>query len=721
MKICRLFFIFLLVHLQYAGIAGEGMWIPMLLQQNNEKEMQEMGMNISAEDIYSINHSSMKDAIVLFGRGCTGEIISKEGLLLTNHHCGFGQIQKHSSVDHDYLTDGFWAMNREEELPNPGLTATIMVEMKDVTKAVLEGTTQQMTQSARSTQINNNAKKLIDAFKKDSGYNAYIKEFYEGNQYYMIITEVFKDIRLVGAPPSNIGKFGGDTDNWMWPRHTGDFSLFRIYVGKDGKPATYAEDNVPYQPNYHFPISIKGVEEDDFTFVFGYPAKTSEYLPSFAIQMITELQNPQKIMLREKRLEIFKSYADQNREVRIQYATKEARVANAWKKWIGEKAGILRMNGVQKKQLYEQRFQEWAASDPDLNQKYGMLLPAFENTYQQLGPLNVAYDYYREAGLAIELVGFAQKYARLVRMSTDKNTADSTLMKEIEGLKKQNTSFFKDYYKPIDQEVMIALLKLYDAHLDPAYKPDFFKTIHHKFKGDYKAFVAHVFKNTRLDDPEEMDNFLTHYNNNSYKKILKDPAYKMYHDLEKVYNSKIKSQRAALNHTLDSLQRLYMAGQMEMEPAHNFYPDANFTLRVSYGKVNGYHPKDAVYYRHFTTLEGILEKENPDIYDYVVEDRLKELAMKHDYGPYADKDGSLHIAFTASNHTTGGNSGSPVLNADGHLVGVNFDRCWEGTMSDLMYDPTVCRNISIDIRYFLFLVDKFAGAGYLVEEMDLMQ
>ncbi len=697
-------------------MAGEGMWIPMLLQQMNEKEMQEMGMKITAEDIYSVNHSSLKDAILLFGRGCTAELISDEGLLLTNHHCGFGQIQKHSTVAHDYLTDGFWAMNRDEELVNPGLTATLLIRMEDVTTGVLEGVTNDMTEKMRDALIAQNSKKIIAELEKDSLYQGSIKPFFNGNQYYMMVTETFKDVRLVGAPPSNIGKFGGDTDNWMWPRHTGDFSLFRIYVDKDGKPAEYAEDNIPYQPTYHFPISIAGVEENDFTFVFGYPARTSEYLPSYAIEMITEVQNPQKIKLRGTRLDIFGKYAEKDPQVRIQYASKDARVANYWKKMIGESGGIKRMKGIERKEAYETEFQQWAN-----NNGYKKLLPTFKNVYTQLTPLNVATDYLMEAGLAIELVSYANGFSKLAALSETKPVDSEKINTEKTALLGKTNTFFKDYYQPIDEEVMAALLKIYDENLEQKYKPAFFTEIHKKYKGDFLAYTNHVFKKSMFNKQDEITEFIENYRSKDLKKLKKDPAFKMAQEMRTMYNGEIKQQRIALNNTLDSLQRLYMKAQMEMEPDARFYPDANFTLRVTYGNVNGFSPKDAVYYKHFTTLEGIMQKENPDVYDYVVEEKLKELYNNKDYGRYADKDGKLHVAFAASNHTTGGNSGSPVLNAEGQLVGVNFDRCWEGTMSDLMYDPEMCRNISLDIRYFLFIVDKFAGAGYLVDEMTIVE
>lgn len=715
-----LFFLLIPLLFRLSLFAGEGMWIPMLLQQLNEKEMQEMGMNITAEDIYSINHSSLKDAIVLFGRGCTAEIISDQGLLLTNHHCGYGAIQRHSSIEHDYLTDGFWAMNKEEELANPGLSVTLMVRMEEVTAKVLEDVNDSMTEAERSAKIKENSDKLIEEFEKDSDYQAVIKPFFKGNAYYMIITETFKDIRLVGAPPSDIGKFGGDTDNWMWPRHTGDFSVFRIYTDKSGKPAEYSKENIPYQPKYHLPISIKGVDEGDFTFVFGYPARTNEYLPSCAVKMITESGNPHKIKLRQTRLDIFNEHTVNNPGVRIQYASKDARVANYWKKMIGESAGIQRMRGIEKKEAYENEFLAWAVSSPELEEKYGGLLPAFQSAYSQLEPLSLAFDYLREAGLGIELVNFARYFSHLTELSQANGLNEEAISEEITKLKNKTDGFFKDYYSPIDKEVMVALLKLYDENLAPEYKPAFFNTIHNKYKNDYAAYTQYVFGKSMFDNEQSLNEYLNAYQPKHYKKLEKDPAFQMASDLKNLYVYRIQPGMNGINRKLDSLQRIYMKAQMEMAPDKRFYPDANFTLRVTYGMIDGYNPKDAVYYKPYTTLKGIMEKEDPAIYDYVVEDKLKELYQNKDYGDYADEDGSIHVCFVASNHTTGGNSGSPVLNSDGELVGVNFDRCWEGTMSDLMYDPQVCRNISLDIRYFLFIVDKFAGAGYLVDEMDIV-
>ena len=700
--------------------AGEGMWIPQLLQQLNEKEMQAMGMQISADDIYSLNHSSMKDAVMLFGRGCTSEVISRQGLLLTNHHCGFSAIQRHSSLDHDYLKDGFWAMNQQEELPNPGLTATVLIKMEEVTRAVLDGVKPDMSEAQRNQKIHENASKLVKAFEAKSPYQAVIKSFFKGNQFYMIVTQTFKDIRLVGAPPSAIGKFGGDTDNWMWPRHTGDFSLFRIYVDRNGNPAPYSKDNVPYRPNYFFPISLKGVHTGDFTFVFGYPARTNEYLPGYAVEQIVNHDNPDRISIRQIRLDLFKKYADRDPKVRIMYASKQAHVANAWKKMIGQNLGVKRVRGIEKKQNFEKQFDQWAHSSPDRQQKYAGLLPAFKTTYAALVPYNHAYYYLYEAGMGMELVAFARRFVRLTELSKESSPNQEAIHNEVASLKRYLPVFYKDYEKSLDQEVMTALLKKYDKDVNFPFKPDFFNRIHQHYKNDYAAFAENVFKRSILVDRSKVEALLSNHRTKSFAKLAKDPAVKMALDFERLQNTVISKKRNQLLLKNDSLMRRYMAAQMEMQKGKRFYPDANFTLRVSYGKAAGYQPADAVEYKTFSTMKGIMEKENPAIYDYAVPEKLKEIYRTRDFGRYADQDGSMHVCFVARNHTSGGNSGSPVLNAKGELIGVNFDRNWEGTMSDFVYDPSICRNISLDIRYFLLIVDKLSGAGYLLDEMKLV-
>ena len=693
-------------------MAGEGMWIPMLLQ-HNEKEMQAMGMRISADDIYSINHGSLKDAIVLFGGGCTGEIVSDQGLLLTNHHCGYGYIQQHSSVEHDYLTDGFWAANMGEELPCPGLTVTILREMRDVTKQVLEGVTDDMEEAKRNAIIEKNIKTILEKVKKETEYKVSVEPFFLGNEYYLLLNEIFRDVRLVGCPPSNIGKFGGDTDNWVWPRHTGDFSIFRIYADKEGKPADYSRDNVPYKPVKHLDISLKGADEGDFAFVFGYPAHTSEYLPSCAVYQEANVIDPITVDLRGKVLDIYNKYQEQDKKVRIQYAAKHANIGNGWKKWMGVTEGINNFKGIERKAFYEQSFQEWCMKSRS-RYLYVNLLSKFKSLYADLEPYRLAYTYVAEAGMRVELINFVSRFARLEQLSKESSQEDVDRM--VASLKQASATFFKDYYMPIDKEVALTLWNEYQKAQPVDFRPDFLNDI-----ADMGQFVDKLYEKSIFSDETRVNTFLDKFKVKDVKKLQKDPAYKVYQSIIGFYRDKVYEHTISINDEIDHLQRLYMKGQMLMEPEKQFSPDANFTLRVTYGKIEGFRPKDGKKYRHFTTLEGIMEKENPDIYDYVVEPRLKELYNNKDYGRYADKDGSMHVAFTASVHTTGGNSGSPILNADGQLLGLNFDRCWEGTMSDLIYDPDICRNISVDIRYVLFIIDKFAGATHLIDEMTIVE
>ena len=694
------------------AFAGEGMWIPMLLQ-HNEKEMQEMGMRITADDIYSINHSSLKDAIVLFGGGCTGEIVSDYGLLLTNHHCGYDYIQQHSSVEHDYLTDGFWAMDRSQELPCPGLSVIFLREMRDVTSEVLYQVTDDMTEEKRQANIAENMKRIIAEVEKETQYKVSIKPFFLGNEYYLLLNEVYTDVRLVGCPPSNIGKFGGDTDNWVWPRHTGDFSVFRVYADKDGHPAKYSQDNVPYKPAKHLEISLKGADEGDFAFVFGYPANTNEYLPAIAVDQEANVIDPIAVDLRGKILDIYNQYQEQDKKVRIQYASKHAGLGNGWKKWMGVTEGINHFHGVQKKEAYEREFQDWALGARN-RYMYIDLLKNFKEQYQALEPYRVAQTYLTNAGMNIEVISFAGSFNRLLQVTKD--TPQEEVDKMIASLKNITKDFFKDYYQPIDEEVARTMLTEYLNHQPADFRPGFLNEI-----TDVNAYVEKLFDKTMFVSEEKVNAYLDGFKASKAKKLLKDPAMKAYQSLMGFYRYEIMPKVNPINKELSRLQRVYMKGQMAMEPEKRFSPDANFTLRVTYGRVEGFKPQDGKNFRHFTTLEGIMEKENPDIYDYVVEPKLKELYRRKDYGRYADKDGTMHVAFTASVHTTGGNSGSPILNADGQLLGLNFDRCWEGTMSDLIYDPDICRNISVDIRYVLFIIDKFAGAKNLIAEMDIIE
>jgi len=633
--------------------------------------------------------------------------------LFTNHHCGYDYIQKHSSVEHDYLTNGFWAMNRGEELPCPGLSVTFLREMRDVTERVLEGITIDTPEDERKAKVDQNMKKIIAEVEKETRYKVSIKPFFQGNEYYLLLNEVYTDVRLVGCPPSNIGKFGGDTDNWVWPRHTGDFSIFRVYADKDGHPAVYDKDNVPYKPAKHLDISLKGVEEGDFAFVFGYPARTNEYLPAVAVDQEANVIDPVVVDLRGKVLDIYNKYQEQDPKVRIQYASKHAGLGNGWKKWMGVTEGINHFHGVERKMDYESSFYDWVMQSRS-RYMYANLLKDFKSNYKTLEPYQLAYTYMAEAGLRIELINFAGRFLKLSKVNKD--TPQEEIDKMMASLKGNVASFYKDYYEPIDREVAAMLLKEYLKAQPAEFRPDFLNDIK-----DVDEYVDKLFTKSMFTDEAKVNDLLDNFKPNKAKKLANDPALKAYESLIFFYRSQVSGNISDINANIDRLQRIYMKGQMEMQPEKHFSPDANFTLRVTYGKVEGFKPQDGKTYRHFTTLEGIMEKENPDIYDYVVEPRLKELYNKKDYGRYADKDGSMHVAFTASVHTTGGNSGSPILNAEGQLLGLNFDRCWEGTMSDLIYDPAICRNISVDIRYVLFIIDKFAGARHLIDEMTIVE
>jgi hypothetical protein len=700
-------------------IADEGMWIPILMEKYNFEDMKAKGFKLTAEDIYSINNASMKDAIVIFGGGCTGEMISDQGLLITNHHCGYGNIQKHSSLEHDYLTNGFWAMSREEELSNPGLKVTFLISMNDVSERVLQDVKESMSEAERASIIERNIEELEKRAVEGTHYEARVESFYEGNQYFIFINEVFTDVRLVGAPPSAIGKFGGDTDNWMWPRHTGDFSLFRVYCDKDEKPAAYSKDNIPYVPKKYFPISTQGVSKGDFTMVFGYPGTTTEYLPSYAVEQIMNESDPARILIRGKKLDIINSAMNSDPLIRIQYSAKAASVANGWKKWIGEIRGLKRLDAITVKREYEAGFQKWVQNNRGLEAKYGTILSQYEKTYKELAPYNLAMIYINEAGLGSDAILLALRMRSLEGLSGAADPAVETLKKDAQT---KADAHFKDYNEATDKKIFAEMIKLYYENIPVEFHPAYFanfEKITKKSTDKYAAFADYCFNKSVFINKEKFDKFLSTLSPKSYKVLIKDPVYMLMKDFVNVYQNKLSGPYEEYYTQLDSLNRIYMKAQMEYEPNNMFYPDANFTLRITYGKVDDYCPIDGVEYEFFTTLDGIIEKDNPEIYDYDVPDKLKELYYAKDFGRYADKDGKMHVAFIGTNHTTGGNSGSPVINANGELIGINFDRNWEGTMSDVMYDPEMCRNITLDIRYALFVIDKYAGASHLIEEMDL--
>ena len=704
----------------FTAKADEGMWLPSLIG-NRIADMHEKGFRLNAEDIYNINQASLKDAVVLFGRGCTGELISPEGLLLTNHHCGYGQIQQHSSVEHDYLKDGFWAMNRSEELPNKGLTVSFLERMEDVTSIILKGYESSMTEDERVALVKKNSDSLIkEAVKDGNGLRAKVEALYYGNQYFLFLYREYADVRLVGAPPSSIGKFGGDTDNWMWPRHTGDFSIFRIYADKDNNPAAYSPDNVPYHPKKYFKISTKGVQEGDFTFIYGFPGRTQEYLHSDGVRYIEEYGDPHKIALRTLRLDIMSKHQAQSQKVRIQYSSKHANVANAWKKWQGEMKGIRKMKTVATKQEYEKRFAEWAAGT-----EYEGLIEMIAGLYAELEPYAFATDYYNETVRTVELANFAMSIARLYKEDGEGMTLDVSKAAEMAE------SFFKDYYLPIDQESFIAVMTEFDNNVPTDSKP-FFHNEMMQQHGSVEAWAEAIFENSLFADEEAVKALIAEGKTVEQLKadraaVMADPATIFFNEFLKWYHRDILPHSTRINQELQLAYRDYMRGQMAYAEATegeaglaSFYPDANLTLRVAYGHIKGYSPADGVYYTPSSTIRGIMEKDNPDIFDYNIPQTLRDIYASKDYGRWADATGEVPVCFIATNHTTGGNSGSPVINADGDLIGLNFDRVWEGTMSDIVFDPEICRNISLDVRYVLFTIEKIGGAGYLLDEMTIL-
>jgi len=710
----------LLLTIRPGAFADEGMWLPLLLKQLNEADMQKKGLKLTAEDIYSINKGSLKDAVVQFGGGCTGEIISDQGLLLTNHHCGYSQIQQHSSVEKDYLTKGYWAMDRSQELTNPGLTATFIVRMEDVTKQVLAGIAQGTAEAEREKQVQANGQKVAQAAIQGTHYQSFVRPMFGGNEYYLFVTEVFQDVRLVGAPPSSIGKFGGDTDNWAWPRHTGDFSIFRIYAGPDNKPAPYSPQNVPFKPRHHLPISLAGIKPGDFTLVFGFPGRTNEYLTSWGVDEVYSIDDPARVKVRTALLKIWDQDMQASDKVRIQYAAKYASIANYWKKWQGEMRGLKKLDAVQRKLNQEAEFTKWVAADPARQSAYGTLLAELQRNYAQERDYVLARAYVSEAAFGIELLKFANAFGSLADLVTAKAPA-ADIKAAADKLRTGISGFFRNYNAPTDQKVAAALLPLYADNTPAALLPEYVKTLKAQNTNteSWTRFSADLFSKTQLTTEAGANKVVDELVAGNTAVLTADPAYQLASAVQNTLRTQIQPtyQTAADNITL--LQRSYVAALRQWQSTRKFYPDANSTLRVAYGQVAGYQPADGVHYDYYTTLDGIMEKADPNNPEFEVSPRLLELYQKKDYGPYA-VNGTVPVAFTATNHTTGGNSGSPVINGRGELIGTNFDRDWEGTMSDIMYDPDRVRNIALDVRYMLFVVDKFAGAGHLVKEMTLV-
>lgn len=670
--------------------ADEGMWLPLLISQRIG-DMQAKGFKLSAEDIYSINKASLKDAVMRFGGGCTGEVVSDQGLVFTNHHCGYGNIQRLSSVEHDYLKDGYWAMNRSEELPCQGLSVSFLDYMDDVTTQVLKGYKDSMTETERQALVDKNSKAIIEKATKNAGpgIRASVNAMFYGNQYFLFVYRTFNDIRFVGAPPSSIGKFGGDTDNWMWPRHTGDFSMFRIYANKDNQPASYSADNVPYTPKKSFKISRAGVKEGDFTFIYGFPGTTKEYITSDEVSYTAEVSDPTKIAIRTQRLDIIKKYQETSPLVRLQYSSKAQGISNAWKKWQGEALGVNKMKTVASKAAYEKKFNEWAKGT-----RFEGVLDQLHALYMKRNPAFLASEYYSETVRTIELLTLASNVKRNLNNKEVKDRAVE--------------SFFKDYHQPIDEECFVAVMNYFDKGMAPEFKPAYFKEQMAKY-GTVEAWGKELFSKSIFTNKQQVLNLTAA----DADKVNNDIAIQMYEAFDKWVASDLRDVINECNTAINLAMRTYMQGQMEFSKDKTFYPDANSTLRVAYGHVEGYSPADAIYYKPVSTLAGVLAKDDPNIFDYNIPQALRDYISQggHENQP---------VCFLATNHTTGGNSGSPVINADGNLIGINFDRVWEGTMSDIAFGPDFCRNIQLDIRYVLFCIEHLGHANWLFDEMKFV-
>ena len=708
MKHLKLLLLLFVVQLQ---AQQGGMWIPSLLQGMNEKEMKNLGMKMTAADIYSVNKSSLKDAVPHFNGGCTSEVISPKGLLLTNHHCGFDAIQNHSSVEHDYLTNGFWAYKMEEELPNEGMVVTFIVKIEDVTIKVLEGTASLTSEAEKQKKIQDNITALSASLPKESWQENKIRTFYEGNQYMLFITETFKDIRLVGAPPSAIGKFGSDTDNWVWPRHTGDFSLFRIYADKNNRPANYSKDNVPYTPKHFLPVSLDGIKEDDFTLVFGYPGKTNEYLPAVAIAQIVNELNPAKIEIRDHALKVADGFMRKDNAIKIQYASKYASIANYWKKWIGETQGLKKSDAVAIKRKQEIAFQEKVIK-AGKQSEFGNLLSDFEKNYNEIAPYALARDYFSEVALRnTELLSVGYKLYQLEQVYNSKGEQAFTDRKNnlVTGL----GDFYKDFNPNVDKNVFEQLIDLYATKAPKEFLPSNLSNI------NAVDLATEIYGQSKLVDYNRLKELLSGDSKTVLANLNADKGFILIKNMADKYLKDVAPKYDEINLRITALQRTYMKAQLELNKDSRIFPDANSTLRVTYGKVKGYAPKDATLYTPVTYLDGAMEKYIPGDYEFDVPAKLIDLYKKKDYGQYGEN-GKMPVCFIGTNHTTGGNSGSPAIDAKGNLIGLNFDRVWEGTMSDIYYDPSICRNVMVDIRYVLFIIDKYAGANNLIEEMKLV-
>jgi len=692
--------------------ADEGMWLPIFIERLNYVDMEKMGLQLTPEEIYSVNHSSLKDAIIIFGGGCTGEIVSPEGLIFTNHHCGYGSIQSHSTIEHDYLTDGFWAMSKNEELANEDLSARFLVRIEDVTENVLAGLNDEMTQEERADKVREISKQISDQATQGTDYKGYVKGFFAGNEYYLFVYQIFTDVRLVGAPPSSIGKFGADTDNWMWPRHTADFSIFRVYTDPNGKPADYAKENVPLISKHYLPVSLDGVQQGDFAMIMGYPGGTDRYMSSWQVDLAVEESNMTIVDIRDKKLKIMREYMDTSDSIRIKYSSKYARTSNYWKYFIGQTKGLKQLKVSDKKREQEAAFQNWVNAEPLRITKYGQALTLRRESVEELKTVNLSQIYLNEAiSRGSEILMYARSFNNLKDLLTQKDKNDSIITTEILSLRSEAQHHFKDYYQPIDKKIMAAMLEMYYKNVPDAQQPAMLRDIFDR-KGGFEVYVDKVFDKSIFGSLASINKFL---DKPSAKKIENDPAIVLLNAFLDIL-PQVRNVTMSANLKQSNGERLFIEGLREMNPEKKYYPDANFTMRLTYGQVLDYYPADAVHYDYYTTLKGVMEKEDPDNWEFVVPDKLKELYANKDYGIYG-QDGKMMVGFITNNDITGGNSGSPVMNGKGELIGLAFDGNWEAMSGDIAFEPELQRTICVDIRYVLFIIDKFAGAKNIIDEL----
>jgi len=700
-------------------MADEGMWLPQLLRATGiYQQMKNAGCKLTPEQIYSVNQSSLKDAIVLFGGGCTAEIVSNKGLIITNHHCGYSSIVNLSTVEKNYLKNGYWARNQNEELYCPNLSVSIVVRIEDVTSEVMKNTQSISDYKQKNEIIQKNIKDIIQRATQNTHYHAVVKPYSYELQYFLIVYETFKDVRLVAAPPEHIGKFGGEDDNWMWPRHNADFTIFRIYAGKDNQPAEYSPENVPYKPKYVIPISMRGYKENDFTMIYGFPGRTQEYLSSYGVDVLVNDIDPRRVELRDIKLKILEKYMRQSDDLNLKYASVYASVANYYKKWKGEMIGLKKVDAVRKKRTFEENLKQNLKDKSSALDSFNMVMKAFSEVYPSYRYYQMQADYFQECFMAIDAIKYIGNY---VDFFTEYNRMKMGMEHQLDKIKLQlSKSIPYSFHLPADKEIFIALMSYYFDHVQEKDRVPFLDSLYKKFNNDVQKMADFLYANSLFLNNDRLKEILQTTDDERIKDFENDVFFRLVQSIKLYFYSQVLSNLKETDARITDVQKMFIKLIIDYDKSKKYYPDANSTLRVAFGKVKKYEPRDGVRYNYFTTGNGILEKQNNESKDYYVDDTLRTLFIKKDFGKYADKDGELHVAFIASNHTTGGNSGSPVFNANGELIGINFDRCWEGTMSDVMYNPEICRNIMLDVRYVLFLIDKYAKRDWIIKEMKIV-